>query len=138
MTRKLPLGPIAGCVYFTLMGPLLAAQPANTEATNSPAAGSDMAASKSADVCRNDLKAFNSQMEKDGYWYPAEGNGFGYPMGAPLASECTANPASKGALRWRGRVTTMLGPAMRCASSSPPPTSSRGKANNNPARTSSP
>jgi len=35
MTRKLPLGPIAGCVYFTLIGPLLAAQPANTEATNS-------------------------------------------------------------------------------------------------------
>ena len=82
MTRKLPLGPIAGCVYFTLMGPLLAAQPANTEATNSTGAESDMAASKSADVCRNDLKAFNSEMEKDGYWYTAEGNGFGYPMGA--------------------------------------------------------
>ena len=82
MTRKLPLGPIAGCVYFTLMGPLLAAQPANTEPKNSTAAESNMAASKSADVCRNDLKAFNSQMEKDGYWYPAEGNGFGYPMGA--------------------------------------------------------
>jgi hypothetical protein len=36
-----------------------------------------MAVSKSADVCRNDLKAF-----KDGYWYTAESNGFGYPMGA--------------------------------------------------------
>ena len=81
MTRKLPLGPIAGCVYFTLMGPLLAAQPANTEATNSTAAESDMAAPKSADVCRNDLKAFNGQMEKDGYWYAGEGYGFGYPMG---------------------------------------------------------
>jgi hypothetical protein len=135
MTRKLPLGPIAGCVYFTLMGPLLAAQPANTEATNSTGAESDTAASKSADVCRNDLKAFNSQMEKDGYWYTAEGNGFGYPR-APVASECTANPASKGVLRSRGWATTMLGPAMRCASSSPPPTSSRGKDNSNPARTS--
>jgi len=81
MTRKLPLGSIAGCVYFTLMGPLLAAQPANTEATNTTAAESDMTAPKSADVCRNDLKVFNSQMEKDGYWYTAEGNGFGYPMG---------------------------------------------------------
>ena len=101
MTRKLPLGPIAGCVYFTLMGPLLAAQPANTEPKNSTAAESTMAASKSADVCRNDLKAFNSQMEKDGYWYPAEGNGFGYPMGA-AGSECTGNPAYKGALPLAG------------------------------------
>ena len=39
MTGKLPLGPIAGCVYFTLMGPLLAAQPANMEATNSTSGG---------------------------------------------------------------------------------------------------
>ena len=88
MTRKLPLGSIAGCVYFTLMGPLLAAQPANTEATNSTAAESDMAAPKSADACRNDLKAFDSQMEKDGYWYRPRAMALAIPW-APLASECT-------------------------------------------------
>ena len=137
MTRKLPLGPIAGCVYFTLMGPLLAGQPANTEATNSTAAESNMAAPKSADVCRNDLKAFNSQKEKDGYWYPAEGNGFGYPMGTAGVG-MYGQSGIQGRPALAGTVTTMLGPAMRCASSSPPPTSSRGKANSNPARTSSP
>jgi sporulation protein YlmC with PRC-barrel domain len=82
MTRNLPLGPLAGCVYFALIGPLLAAQPAKTEAPNPTATESDMAAPKAAGVCWNDLKSFNSKMEKDGYWVSGEGYGFGYPMGA--------------------------------------------------------
>ena len=58
MTRNLALPPISTCLYFALMGPLLAAQTANTDATNPPATESDLAAAKSADVCRDDLKTF--------------------------------------------------------------------------------
>ena len=82
MTRNLPLLPISTCLYFALTGPLLAAQAANTDATSPPATESEMAAAKSADVCRNDLKTFTSQMEKDGYWVAGEGYSLGYPMGA--------------------------------------------------------
>jgi sporulation protein YlmC with PRC-barrel domain len=82
MTRNLPLLPISTCIYFALIGPLLAAQAANTDTANPPATESDMAAVKAADVCRNDLKTFTSQMEKDGYWVAGEGYSLGYPMGA--------------------------------------------------------
>ncbi len=82
MTRNVPLLPISTCLYFALMSPLLAAQPANTDTANPPATESDMAAAKSADVCRNDLKTFTSQMEKDGYWVAGDGYSLGYPMGA--------------------------------------------------------
>ena len=82
MTRNVPLLPISTCLYFALISPLLAAQPANTDTANPPATESDMAAAKSADVCRNDLKTFTSQMEKDGYWVAGDGYSLGYPMGA--------------------------------------------------------
>ncbi len=82
MALKIPLRPLAGCLYLALTGPLLAAQPPIADAPNPSAAAPDMTAAKTADVCRNDLKTFDSQMEKDGYWLAGEGNGFGYPMGA--------------------------------------------------------
>ena len=65
MTRNLSLLPISTCLYVALISPLLAAQTANTDTAN-PATESDMAAATAADVCRDDLKAFTSQMEKDG------------------------------------------------------------------------
>ena len=82
MTRNLPLLPISTCLYFALMGPLLAAPAGNTDATSPPATESEMAAAKSADVCRDDLKTFTGQMEKDGYWVAGDGYSLGYPVGA--------------------------------------------------------
>ena len=82
MPRSLHLSPIATCLYFALMGPLLAAPTANANATPTPATGSDAAPVKSADACRNDLKTFSQQMAKDGYWVAGEGYSLGYPVGA--------------------------------------------------------
>jgi sporulation protein YlmC with PRC-barrel domain len=61
-----------------LSGPLLAAQPSNTETVIPPTAA--LPASAGA-TCRDDLKTFDAAMAKDGYWHPADGYGFGYPMG---------------------------------------------------------
>jgi sporulation protein YlmC with PRC-barrel domain len=74
MTQTIFLRPLAGLVCLTLSGPLLAAQ--------TPAAETGVDVVSAADVCRNDLKSFDSEMAKDGYWRSGEGNGFGYPMGA--------------------------------------------------------
>ena len=109
--------------------------PAREHGRDERRGGKREAAPKSADVCRNDLKAFNSQIEKDGYWYTADGYGF-VPVDA-AALECTAESgggAFKGTPLSRGRATPMGGRAMRCASSSPLRTSWRGKDNSNPAR----
>ena len=82
MLRNLPLFPISTCLYLVLMDPLLAAQAASMDMANPPPTESDMAAAKSADVCRDDLKTFSHQMETDGYWIAGEGYSLGYPMGA--------------------------------------------------------
>jgi len=71
----------AVCVCLGLAAPLLAAQPPATDAANQPpprAASAPVA--KTAETCLNDLRAFDSQMEKDGYWVAGAGAGLGYPI----------------------------------------------------------
>ena len=82
MPRNLRLSPIATCLCFGLAGPLLAVPSANADTMTPPATAADTAPTSSADVCRNDLKNFSQQMEKDGYWVAGAGDSLGYPMGA--------------------------------------------------------
>ena len=67
------------CLGFAT--PLLAAEPAVTGTVNqSPSAGNKVAAIKPAEKCLSDLRAFDNQMDKEGYWLGGSGYGYGYPL----------------------------------------------------------
>lgn len=70
MNKSLMLGSAAAVIWIFSTAPILAADPV--------AASAD--AAKPATVCLADLRAFDIQMEKDGYWYTGGGYSMGYPV----------------------------------------------------------
>ena len=81
MTRSILVSSVAACICLGPAAPLLAAEPAATGTTNPPAPAEKTAtAIQPAQQCLTDLRAFDSQMQKDGYWLSGSGYGYGYPM----------------------------------------------------------
>jgi hypothetical protein len=137
MTHPIRRGSVAAFVYLTLSGPLLAAQPPVTE-TGNPSSTATVTGASAAAACRDDLKGFVSQMVKDGYWHPSDGNGFGYPMGGggigiygAGASQDHSGVAARGVYA----ASTMFGRDTTYRFSSAPPKSWQGTGSNSPART---
>ena len=87
MKRSTLARSLAAC--FVLVLPL-AAEAQETGAENQPPSGEEsISATRPAEKCLSDLRAFDSQMQKDGYWlggYGAgdPGLGYGYGYGYPL------------------------------------------------------
>ncbi len=81
MKRSILAGSVAACFCLGLSAPLLAASPTVSGAASPSPAEQNLAAAKPAEKCLSDLRAFDTQMEKDGYWLGGSGYGYGYPMG---------------------------------------------------------
>ncbi|MBC7470182.1 MAG: PRC-barrel domain-containing protein, partial [Ramlibacter sp.] len=87
-------------------------------AFGSPAALAQVA-TKPAQKCVSDLTAFDSRLQKDGYWLHGSGYGYGYPMygyGYSYGGErLAASSTPKGSGYWRARpgyeVRTLLASA---------------------------
>ncbi len=82
MKRTILAGSAAACFCIGLTGSLLAAEPPTTGMVNHPSpGGKNVSAIKPAAKCLSDLRAFDNQMAKDGYWLGGSADGYGYPMG---------------------------------------------------------
>ena len=113
MTQSIFLRPLAALVYLTLSGPLLAAQPPVAETAKPPATETGVDAASAASLCRDDIKSFDSQMAKDGYWRSGEGNGFGYPMGAAGFGMYGSGPMDRPAFAGPGYLNARPGYEVR-------------------------
>jgi sporulation protein YlmC with PRC-barrel domain len=78
MPRSILTSSVAACICLGLATAALAAGSAAT--ANPPAANETASATKPAEKCLADLRAFDSQMQKDGFWLSGSGYGYGYPM----------------------------------------------------------
>jgi sporulation protein YlmC with PRC-barrel domain len=72
-----------------------------------PSALAETAATKPAQKCMSDLTAFDSQLQKDGYWLHGSGYGYGYPMSdfgyAGGKEHLTTSSPTKTSAYWRAR-----------------------------------
>jgi hypothetical protein len=73
--KRFALPAAAACCLFLAMPVWGAAPPANDPPREIKAAA------RPAALCLTDIRAFDDQMEKDGYWLGGSGYGFGYPLG---------------------------------------------------------
>ncbi len=82
MRRSISIISALGCFCFSLSVPLLAAGPPEIGTATQPTSGvKNVSMPKPAEKCLSDLRVFDSQMEKDGYWLSGSGEGLGYPIG---------------------------------------------------------
>jgi hypothetical protein len=83
MKRLALVSAVAASLGLGPVGPVLAAEPLAVGTANHPATKeSSVSAPKPAEKCLSDLRAFDSQMEKSGYWLGASGDSYGFPVDA--------------------------------------------------------
>jgi sporulation protein YlmC with PRC-barrel domain len=75
-------GSVSALTFLGFGTPLLAAPPTATGMSQPSSAEKTGIAMKAAQRCLSDLLAFDSQMEKEGYWLSGSGYGYGYPINA--------------------------------------------------------
>jgi sporulation protein YlmC with PRC-barrel domain len=80
MNRSVLLASVSAWLFLGLTGPLIAASPTVGAPPANPPAGTVAAAEKPATACLTELRSFESQMQKDGYWVGGSDLGYGYPM----------------------------------------------------------
>lgn len=84
MKRSILVGSLTACIGLGASASLMAAenQPAGTRANPVPSlVATNTSGGKPAATCLADLRNFDGQMEKSGYWLGGSGYGLGYPMG---------------------------------------------------------
>ncbi|MDQ6619106.1 MAG: PRC-barrel domain-containing protein [Pseudomonadota bacterium] len=92
--RSALVASLTACVCLGVASPLLAAPSPDTPAAHRTQASPDAAKMKPAQKCLSDLRAMDTQMQKDGYWLHGTGYGYGYPMfGYSYGERGTATPA---------------------------------------------
>ena len=84
MKRSFLAHSIAACFAVGFGNPLLAAGTEATATAAAPAAvqavQQPVAANKPAELCLTDLRAFDSVLRKEGYWFSGSSYGYGYPV----------------------------------------------------------
>ncbi|CAB3774778.1 hypothetical protein [Paraburkholderia humisilvae] len=84
---------LTACMCMVFSVPLLAAQSLDTNTMQHPSgAASATPAMKPAQKCLSDLRAFDSQMRKNGDWLRGSGYGFGYGDGSPMYGYSSGEP----------------------------------------------
>ena len=119
MIRSTSTATLAICSLFASFTPLLAASPPTAPALSRPSAvaGAEGASAHPAEKCLGDVKAFNDNMSKSGYWLGGSGYGYGYPMGGygygyvPLGSMPPGNAAGYGSARPGYEIRTLIASA---------------------------
>jgi len=82
MNRFSLISSVATCICLGLGASAAVAQTAATPAAKvPPPVAQKVDASKPAAACLKDVRAFEEEMYKDGYWLGGPGRGYGYPMG---------------------------------------------------------
>jgi sporulation protein YlmC with PRC-barrel domain len=82
MRRALFVGSMVASCCIGLTAPLLAEEPAVSSPAAAPSAGdTKTSATMLSKECLSDLRTFDDQLRKDGYWLDGSGYGYGYPMG---------------------------------------------------------
>lgn len=126
MNRAFLLGSVAACCSLCFTVPLLAAQAPATGTISPPptvsqptpkdlsSSSKTLSATAPAETCLSDLRAFDSQMQKDGYWLGGSGFGFGYgyPMvGYPTPGLAGATGAGYQNVRPAYEIRTLVASA---------------------------